>query len=77
MSGAVLRMSQEWFNIDPLSILQMKSVGDPYHRMLFIEDFRIPGDEDAAFAVGCCPDDGGGKFDPVFSSRLDCTMRDL
>ena len=55
----------------------MKSVGDPYHRMLFIEDFRIPGDEDAAFAVGCCPDDGGGKFDPVFSSRLDCTMRDL
>lgn len=54
-----------------------KSVGDSYHRMLFIEVFRIPGDEDTAFAVGCGPDDGVGKFEPVFSSCLDRKMRDL
>jgi len=43
-------------------------VGNPDHRMIFIKVFRIPCDQDAAFAICSSPDDGVGKFEPVLSS---------
>lgn len=53
-----------------------KSVWDPNHRMLFIEVFRVPCDEDAPFAVCRSPNHSVGKFEPVLSSRLDSKVRD-